>query len=95
MVRRTTTIYSIYAIRFVYCCFRDWYKHRYHFDDGEFTLLDAPSENPQSNIFFETLYSVVTNGKCPEGAFAAGDKTAAECAEIIQNRVSIYLSENS
>ncbi|MBQ3138388.1 MAG: hypothetical protein IJB68_02615 [Ruminococcus sp.] len=168
-------------------------KHRYHFDDGEFTLLDAPSENPQSNIFFQTLYSVVTNGKCPEGAwdyinyitsekflttylqtersfvtfkgafekinkqirwksenpvyvdengvtvttfttekpitdeeynmaleyiskctipadynqtlynilmeeyeaFAAGDKTAAECAEIIQNRVSIYLSENS
>ncbi len=168
-------------------------KHRYHFDNGEFTLLDAPSENPQSNIFFQTLYSVVTNGKCPEGAwdyinfitsenfltsylqtersfvtfkgafekinkqirwdsenpvyvdengvtvttfttekpitdeeynmaleyiskctipadynqtlynilmeeyeaFAAGDKTAEECAEIIQNRVSIYLSENS
>ena len=27
MVRRTTTIYSIYAIRFVYCCFRDWYEN--------------------------------------------------------------------
>ena len=26
MVRRTTTTYSIYAIKFVYCCFRDWYK---------------------------------------------------------------------
>ena len=26
MVRRITTTYSIYAIRFVYCCFRDWYK---------------------------------------------------------------------
>lgn len=27
-------------------------------------------------------------------AFIAGDKTADECAELIQNRVSIYLSEN-
>ena len=26
MVRRTTSTYSIYAIRFVYCCFRDWYQ---------------------------------------------------------------------
>lgn len=168
-------------------------KHFYNFGDGEYTIFNAPSDNPQSNITFDMLYSVVTNGKCPEGAwdyinfitsehflttylqtersfvtfkdafknineqiryysehpsyvdeqglthynygaqkpitdeeynmvleyisnctiprdynetlynilteeynaFAAGDKTAAECADIIQNRVSIYLSENS
>ena len=168
-------------------------KHFHQFDDGEFTLINPPSGNPQSNITFNVLFSVVTNGKCPEGAwdyinyitsenflttylqtersfvtfknafnaineqiryysenpsyvdeqglthynygaqkpitdseynmaleyisnctipddynetlynilieeynsFAAGDKTAEECADIIQNRVSIYLSENS
>lgn len=168
-------------------------KRKYNFDDGEFTFINSPSDNPNSQIQLDTLYSVVTNGKCPEGAwdyinyitsedlltsylqtyrsfssfkgafekinerirwesenpiyidengrshavfttskpitdveynmaleyignctvptdyneavnniimeeyeaFAAGDKTAAECAEIIQNRVSIYLSENS
>lgn len=168
-------------------------KHMYQFSDGEFTLINPPSDNPQSNITFGKLYSVVSNGKCPEGAwdyinyitsesfltsylqternfvtfkgafekinaqiryysehptyideqglthynygaqkpitddeynmameyisnctvsadynealynivmeeyaaFAAGDKTAEECAERIQNRVSIYLSENS
>ena len=168
-------------------------KHRYNFDDGEFTFVNPPSDNPNSQMQFYRLYSVVSNGKCPEGAwdyinfitsedlltsylqtersfvtfkgafekinkqirwdsenpvyvdengvthstyttekpitdeeynmaleyignctvptdynealnniimeeyeaFAAGDKTAAECAEIIQNRVSIYLSENS
>ncbi len=168
-------------------------KRKYNFDDGEFTLINSPSDNPNSQIQLDTLYSVVTNGKCPEGAwdyinyitsenfltsylqtyrsfssfkgafekinervrwesenptyidengrthavfttskpitdveynmaleyignctvptdynealyniimeeytaFAAGDKTAAECAERIQNRVSIFLSENS
>ena len=168
-------------------------KHTYNFGDGEFTILNAPSDNPKSNIIFGKLYSVVSNGKCPEGAwdyinyitsenfltsylqternfvtfkgafekinaqiryysenpsyvdeqglthynygaqkpitdeeynmaleyignctvptdynealyniimeeyaaFAAGDKTAEECAERIQNRVSIFLSENS
>ena len=40
----------------------------------------------------ETLYNILTE---EYNAFAAGDKTAAECADIIQNRVSIYLSENS
>lgn len=168
-------------------------KHFHQFDDGEFTLINPPSDNPKSNITFGKLYSVVSNGKCPEGAwdyinyitsenfltsylqtersfvtfkgafekinaqiryysehptyideqglthynygaqkpitddeynmamkyisnctvsadynealyniimeeytaFAAGDKSAAECAERIQNRVSIFLSENS
>lgn len=168
-------------------------KRKYNFDDGEFTLINSPSDNPNSQIQLDTLYSVVTNGKCPEGAwdyinyitsenfltsylqtyrsfssfkgafekinerirwesenptyidengrthavfttskpitdveynmaleyignctvptdynealyniimeeytaFAAGDKTAEECAERIQNRVSIFLSENS
>lgn len=168
-------------------------KHTYNFGDGEFTILNAPSDNPKSNIIFGKLYSVVSNGKCPEGAwdyinyitsesfltsylqternfvtfkgafekinaqiryysenpsyvdeqglthynygaqkpitdeeynmtleyisnctvsadynealyniimeeytaFSAGDKTAEECAERIQNRVSIFLSENS
>ena len=40
----------------------------------------------------QTLYNILME---EYEAFAAGDKTAAECAEIIQNRVSIYLSENS
>ena len=40
----------------------------------------------------QTLYNILME---EYEAFAAGDKTAEECAEIIQNRVSIYLSENS
>ncbi len=168
-------------------------KHKHQFGDGEFTLVNAPSDNPSSPITMGMMFSVVTNGKCPEGAwdyinfitsenflttylqtersfvtfkgafekineqiryysehptyvdeqglthynygaqkpitdeeyemavdyisnctvpddynqtlydiimeeyaaFAAGEKTAEECADIIQNRVSIYLSENS
>ena len=27
-------------------------KHRYHFDDGEFTLINSPSDNPNSQIWF-------------------------------------------
>ena len=41
MVRRTTTTYGIYAIRFVCCCFREWYKTRLPIDSGSLLIINT------------------------------------------------------
>jgi len=40
----------------------------------------------------EEIYGIISE---ETGAFFHGQKSAKEVADIIQNRVSIYLSENS
>lgn len=45
-------------------------KHKYSLNNGEYTLISPPSDKNESYICFNTcFYSVVANGKCPEGAW--------------------------
>ncbi len=45
-------------------------KHKYSLDNGEYTLVSPPSDKNEAYLRFNTcFYSVVANGKCPEGAW--------------------------
>ena len=71
-------------------------------DNGEvFHLTDADWEHIET--FLDTIGAPLTSSALPEdvqailteemSAYLGGTKSAADCAEMIQNRVSLYLAE--
>ncbi|MBQ3179566.1 MAG: hypothetical protein IJB52_17265, partial [Clostridia bacterium] len=73
-------------------------------DNGEiFQLTDADWNHIET--FLDTIGAPLTSSVLPEdvqailteemSAYLGGSKSAADCAEMIQNRVSLYLAENS
>ena len=61
----------------------------YSQEDGT-RLLDLINQASEKQLWDTTIEDIVNE---ETAAFFAGDKTAADTAAVIQNRVSIYLSE--
>lgn len=61
-------------------------------DETKQYLLDILASCDKLSGYDKAIYDIVEE---EVSGFFAGEKTAQECAEMVQNRVSIYLSENS